>query len=80
MPIERYKDIADVPPPPKTDPSDPTFAERVLNSVGSPFAELPPLFRPGVYKYRSIEEANEAMEAAMIERARLLRERERQGR
>jgi len=35
---------------------------------------VPPLFRPGVYRYRSIEDSADAREHATIERIRALGE------
>lgn len=73
MPIKRYRSIEEVPAPERRDPSDPEFLERLFAFLSSPPRRLPPLFEPGIYKYRSVEEANEAREAALIERARAAR-------
>lgn len=73
MPIERYRNIEEVPAPERRDPSDPRFLEQLFAFLSSPPRRLSPLFRPGVYKYRSMDEANEAREAALIERAQAAR-------
>jgi hypothetical protein len=72
--VKRYRDVSEMPSSSYGDPSDPNtyarikqlwqFSERVVSL---------PLFRPGVYRYRSIEEMQAARDRATIERMRALR-------
>lgn len=73
MPIQRYRRIEDVPPPDARDPNDQQTMSQAAEFFANPPLKLPPLFAPGVYKYGSVEEANAAKEAAVIERARSMR-------
>ncbi|MFA5594026.1 MAG: hypothetical protein WDA15_01950 [Trueperaceae bacterium] len=73
MPIKRFRSIEDVPPPEGHDPNDPEARRKAEAYFGELSHQLPPLFPPGIYKYRSIEEAGAAKEAAIIARARALR-------
>lgn len=73
MPIKRFSSIEYMPPPDRIDTSDPEAMRRVVEYYAELSRQLPPLFAPGLYKYRSIEVAGAAKEAAIIERARKLR-------
>ena len=73
MPIQRFRSIEDVPPPEGHDPNDHEAIRRAAAFVDELSRQLPPLYAPGLYKYRSIEEASAAKEAAIIARARALR-------
>ena len=76
MPVERYRDVADMPSPPRGDPRDPgTFAR--VRDLWRFSSRLPPLFAPGLYRYRSVEESDRAREQALIARMRSLRRRSR---
>jgi len=75
VPIKRYRSIEEMPPADARDPQDAAAMGRAAKYLAEPPRHLPPLFPPGLYKYRSIEEASEAKEQAIIDRARLLRER-----
>jgi hypothetical protein len=72
--VKRYRDVSEMPAPQRGDPKDPnTYARiRELWRFSSRIVSLP-LFRPGVYRYRSIEESQAAREEATIERMRRLR-------
>ena len=74
MTVKRYRDVSEMPALPRTDPNDPNRYARIkeLWRFSSRVVSLP-LFRPGVYRYRSIEESQLAREEATIERMRLLR-------
>ncbi len=73
MSVKRYRDVAEMPPPKAGDPNDPaTYA--AIKQLWQFASRLPRLFRPGVYRYRSIEEANADRERATIERMRRLRD------
>lgn len=74
MTVKRYRDVSEMPAPPRGDPKDPITYARIkeLWRFSSRVVSLP-LFRPGVYRYRSIEDSQAAREQATIERMRLLR-------
>lgn len=74
MTVQRYRDVADMPPPERADPRDPSTWSRI-RAVWGVANRLPPLFPPGLYRYRSVEESDVAREAATIARMRVLRER-----
>ena len=72
MSVKRYRDVADMPPPERGDPRDPATYARI-KELWQFASRLPPLFRPGVYRYRSVEESDAARELATIERMRQMR-------
>ena len=72
MPVQRYRDVADMPPPPRCDPKVPATFARV-RELWRFSSRLLPLFAPGVYRYRSVDASHEAREAAVIARMRRLR-------
>ena len=74
MPIERYRDVADMPPPPRGDPNDPATFARV-RALWHFALRLPRLFAPGLHRYRSIEDSQRAREEALIARMRTMRRR-----
>ncbi|MCC7108412.1 MAG: hypothetical protein IT382_03935 [Deltaproteobacteria bacterium] len=74
MPIERYRDVADMPPPARLDPADPSTWARIRALWHLASCSLPPLFAPGVTKGRSIEELSASRERAEIERMRKVRD------
>ena len=73
MSVRRYRDVVEMPPPPAGDRGDPrTYAQiKELWRFAARFG--PPLFQAGVYRYRTIEESNEARERATIARMRAMR-------
>lgn len=75
MPVQRYRDVADMPPPSRGDPKDPATYARIRELWHASMSRMPPLFAPGVYRYRSVEEADAAREAALIARMRAMRAR-----
>lgn len=79
MSVERYRVVADMPPPPRLDPKDPATWARIRELWQFSSHLLPPLFPPGVTRFRSIDELSAAREAATIERMRTIR-RSRTGR
>jgi hypothetical protein len=55
MPVLRFRDVAEMPVPPRGDPSDPATYARIKELWR--FADrLPRLYPPGVQRYRSVEE------------------------
>jgi hypothetical protein len=71
--VKRYRDVADMPAPPRGDPRHPSTYARIKELWQFSSRLVPPLFRPGVYRYRSIDEAEAARERATIERMRAVR-------
>lgn len=74
MTVKRYRDVAAMPPPSPGIPHDPATFARIREAWQFSSRLVPPLFRPGVYRYRSIEDSAAARERATIERMRALRE------
>lgn len=70
MPVLRYRDVRDVPPPAAVDPGDPALLDRVFAVWAFAARAAGPLYPPGVSRFRSIEEANAAQEAAVVTRMR----------
>jgi len=73
MTVERYRSVADMPPPERVDPRDKATWVRIRELWASA-NHLPPLFAPGVYRYRSVEESDAARDAATLLRMRAVRE------
>ena len=73
MTVKRYRDVADMPAPPRRDPRDPSTYHGIRELWRFSSGLVPPLFRPGVYRYRSVEDSNAARERATIERMRAVR-------
>jgi hypothetical protein len=72
MPVHRYRDVADMPSPPRCDPKTPgTFAR--IRELWRWSSRLPPLFAPGCYRYRSVDASHQAREAAAVDRMRRVR-------
>jgi hypothetical protein len=73
MPVERYRSVEEMPPPPRRDPRDPATWVAIRELWALAEATLPRLYPPGVTRFRSIEEAQQAREEATIERMRKVR-------
>lgn len=73
MTVKRYRDVAEMPPPARGDPSDRATYARIKELWRFSSRLVPPLFEPGVYRYRSIEESDTARERATVERMRAMR-------
>lgn len=73
MTVRRYRSVEEMPAPTRGDPRDPATYARIkaLWRISERFT--PPLFQPGVCRYRSIEESQAARERATIERMRAMR-------
>jgi hypothetical protein len=74
MTVRRYRDVAAMPHPSPGIPHDPVTFARVRDLWQFSSRLVPPLFRPGVYRYRSIEDSTAARDRATIERMRALRD------
>lgn len=73
MPVQRFRRVEDVPPPPVHDPSDPIAMQRVWALLRLATEGLPPAFASGVRRYASLEAAAADRRAAEVERMRRLR-------
>jgi hypothetical protein len=73
MPVVRYRSIDAVPPPEPLDPRARGFLDRLDAVWRRATTGLPPLFEPGVRRYRSVEDADRDREAALIARMRAMR-------
>lgn len=73
MTVKRYRDVADMPAPLRGDPADPSTYARIKQLWSFSGRLAPPLFGPGVYRYRSIDESHAAREQRTIERMRAIR-------
>ena len=74
MSVQRFRHVADMPPPDRGDPKDPATYARVRELWSFSARHLPPLFAPGLYRYRTIEESEVARDAATVLRMRALRD------
>lgn len=73
MTVKRYRDVSAMPAPPPGLPHDPATFARIRDVWQFSSRLVPPLFQPGVYRYRSIEDSTAARERATIERMRAMR-------
>lgn len=73
MGVTRYRDVADMPAPGRSDPSDPRTYERIKELWRFSSRRLPALFEAGVTRYRSIQDSQAARERATIRRMRAVR-------
>ena len=66
MPVEKYRSIEDMPDVPRRRPGDPQPSRtmRQLWDFGRRAATM--RFRPGVYKFRSIEEMDAARDEILV--------------
>ncbi|MEX2540628.1 MAG: hypothetical protein WD314_02435 [Trueperaceae bacterium] len=77
MALERYSSI-DQANSATPEPLDaPSALARMLELVSLAPANCPQLFEPGIYRFRSLDQANEAREEATARRMRMLRAVER---
>ena len=72
MSVQRFRDVAEMPAPPRRAPTDPAAYARI-KELWAFASRLPPLFPPGVTRYRSVEESDAARERALIMRMRAMR-------
>lgn len=73
MTVKRYRDVADMPAPVPGDPADPSLYIRIEQLWSFSGRLVPPLFEPGVYRYRSIDDSHAERERRTIERMRVIR-------
>jgi len=71
MPVTRYKDVSQMPTPPRIEGEDLAARIRAVWTRAVRLAQLSP--RPGVTKFRSLEEAQEARAEETIRRMRRIR-------
>ncbi len=71
MPVQRYRDVSEMPPPPETSPANLGRRIRVVWARAVALSEF--RARPGVQRFRSIEEADAAREQETTERVQQLR-------
>ena len=71
MPVSRYRDVSEMPPPPRPSP------EELLQAIAAAWEQahirLPPDVPRGLFKYHSLEAAQRDRNAWEIERIRQLR-------
>lgn len=72
MSVQRFRDVAEIPTPPRCSPGAPETYARI-KELWAFASRLPPLLPPGVTRYRSIEESDAARERALIARMRAMR-------
>ena len=73
MPIYKYRSVEDMPPVPRADPED--LLERI-RAVWNRAALLTGLgYPPGLYRFRSLEEAQAARDQVVKQRVQNLRSR-----
>ena len=58
MPVRKYRDVSEMPGPPKVDPNDPRLWRRIAAWMALSNRLSRRRWPPGVYKNRTIEEAN----------------------
>ncbi len=75
MSVTRYRGVDQMPPPDRGEPTAPGTYRRIRELWRFSSRLLPPLFAPGVSRYRTIEESQQARETATIERMRAMRAR-----
>lgn len=76
MPLERYRDVAEMPPPaavpvpPASRAVDPALLERIVALSAFATSVTDRLYPPGVQRFSTIEAANASQEAALLARMR----------
>lgn len=81
MPIERYRSLAEVPPPKRRSGTAGEHLTAMIELLSLRPDELGPIFEPGLRRYASIEAAQADRAAAELARARrLAQRRQREGR
>jgi hypothetical protein len=79
MPVLKFRSIEDMPPVPWCETLDEACLRRIAKLWARSFAFSPRIYPRGVFKFRSIEEAQEARERVTQENIdRIRREREAQ--
>ena len=66
MPVEKYRSIEDMPDVPRRQPGDPTLARTMRQIWDLGRRASTRRFRPGVYKFRSIEEMDAARDEILV--------------
>jgi hypothetical protein len=73
MALERYSSIDQMTSETGELLDAPAALDRMLELLSLAPAGCPPLLSPGVYRFRSLQEANEAREVATVKRMQALR-------
>lgn len=77
MPVKKYRSVEEMPPVPPCETLDENCLRRIAALWARSWALSPRIYPRGVFKFRSIEEAQEARERVTQENIdRLRRERE----
>ncbi len=63
MPVRKFRSVEEMPSPPPGRPLDPENLRQTFRLIGLLYRLRPWRFKPGVYKYRSLEEAKAGREA-----------------
>jgi hypothetical protein len=71
VPVSKYRHVAQMPPPPRAE--DGELVERITALWRRAASLAPPSVIRGVLRFRSIDEANTARDAATRQRVRWLR-------
>ena len=72
MSVRKFRDVSLMPPAPPLDTKDPATWAVIRDLWGLIARTLPPLYPPGVRRFRSIDEMNRARDDATMESARAL--------
>lgn len=72
MTVRKYRDVSQMPAPPPLDPKDPATWATIRDLWSFTVHTLPPLYPPGVRRFRSMEELNGARDEATLACARAL--------
>ncbi len=71
MPVTRYKDVADMPPPPR--PTGPALIRRIREVMARAARMAGSGYPKGVHRFRTLEEAQAARQAVVKARVRARR-------
>ncbi len=75
MPVSKYRDVAEMPPPPRLSSSN--LGAQIRAVWERAHLISPPEIVPGVVRFRTIEQSNEARETATLKQMRRRTQRDR---